>query len=256
MAGRVARLELKDKLYRQRYLVPNAVTVGNLFCGFLAIIYASSDRFEKAIIAIILAMALDGVDGRVARRLNATSKFGVEFDSFADLISFGLAPAMLMYHWCFRTMADEFGVFICFVYALCAAARLVRFNISEENLGGFEGLASPAAAGLVTAVVNVSPKVHPSETMIVLGTLLMSATAYLMVCKIPYMSVKKMKVSNLRLTTVIVLGALIALTWYMPRIGFVVLVLAYAASGPLSYLYRRFKSHRARRLRSSNRLAS
>ena len=88
--------ELRERLYRRRYIVPNAVTFGNLFCGFLTIIYATSGRYEKAVAAIAIAFLLDGLDGRVARQLNATSKFGVEFDSFADLVSFGVAPAILM----------------------------------------------------------------------------------------------------------------------------------------------------------------
>ena len=152
MTAKLTRLELKQRIYRRRYLVPNAVTLANLFCGFLAIIYASSFRFEKAVIAIVLAILLDGLDGRVARRLNATSKFGLEFDSFSDLVSFGVAPAMLIYHWAFQQQADEWGVFVTFVYAICAASRLARFNIAPENLKGFTGLPTPGAAAVVAAL--------------------------------------------------------------------------------------------------------
>ncbi|MCB0337672.1 MAG: CDP-alcohol phosphatidyltransferase family protein, partial [Bdellovibrionales bacterium] len=100
--SKITKLELKDRLYKRRFLAPNLVTVGSLFCGLLTIIYASSGRFEKAVIAVVIAMVLDGMDGRVARRLNATSRFGVEFDSLVDLVSFGVAPAIVMYHWCFQ----------------------------------------------------------------------------------------------------------------------------------------------------------
>ena len=128
---RRSREELKELVYRRRYIVPNLVTVGNMFCGFLAIMYGSSGRYKQAVFCIFLAIILDGLDGRVARRLNATSKFGVEFDSFSDLISFGIAPAVMLYHWAFHPVADEFGVFVAFIYVLCAVSRLARFNISS-----------------------------------------------------------------------------------------------------------------------------
>lgn len=235
----MTKLELKERLYQRRYVVPNAVTVGNLFCGFLAIIYSSTDRFEKAVIAIIVAILLDGLDGRVARRLNATSKFGVEFDSFSDLVSFGVAPALLVYYWGFQLLADEFGVFLAFVYALCAACRLARFNISEENLAGFEGLASPAAAGFVASIVFLMPNSEPSIMRIVLGSLVLITAAYLMVCRVPYMSIKKLRFDSLSVPSVVGIGALIALIWYKPAIGFVTLATAYAASGPAQRILRR-----------------
>ena len=230
--SRVTKLELKERLYQRRYVVPNAVTVGNLFCGFLAIIYSSTDRFEKAVIAIIVAILLDGLDGRVARRLNATSKFGVEFDSFSDLVSFGVAPALLVYYWGFQVLADEFGVFLSFVYALCAACRLARFNISEENLAGFEGLASPAAAGFVASIVFLMPNSEPGVLRIILGSVVLVTAAYLMICRTPYMSIKKLRFDSLNVPSIVGIGALIALIWYKPAIGFVTLATAYAGSGP------------------------
>jgi CDP-diacylglycerol--serine O-phosphatidyltransferase len=236
------KIELKDRLYQRRYVIPNAVTVGNLFCGFLSIIYSSSGRYEKAIIAIIIAILLDGLDGRVARKLNATSNFGVEFDSFSDLISFGLAPALLMYNWCFRVIADEFGVFVCFVYALCAACRLVRFNISTVNLSSFEGLASPAAAALVAAVVNLDVRSEPSVLGVTTGTLLLLSAAYLMVSKIPYRSIKKIKLDNLGVFGMIGIGALIASIWYSPKIGFVAVAMGYAMSGLILKIFYKEKS--------------
>lgn len=230
--SRLTKLELKERLYERRYVFPNAVTVGNLFCGFLAVIYASTERFEKAVIAIIIAILLDGLDGRVARRLNATSKFGVEFDSFSDLVSFGVAPALLMYYWCFQVRADEFGVFVCFVYALCGACRLARFNISEENLSGFEGLASPAAAGFVAAVVYVMPVAEQGTPLVLLGTGVMAIASYLMISQIPYFSIKKLRFEALNIPSIVGLGSLIALTWYLPRTGFLTLTTLYLASGP------------------------
>jgi CDP-diacylglycerol--serine O-phosphatidyltransferase len=237
-AIRPLKFELRDTLYRRRYLVPNAVTLGNMFCGFLCIIYAASDRFEKAVIAIAIALLLDGLDGRVARKLNATSKFGVELDSFADLVSFGIAPAILVYHWCFRTVADEFGVLVTFVFALCAASRLARFNISTENLKSFVGLPTPGAAGVVAAVVNFMPRFQPTWVDVTWCSALMLALAYLMVSNIEFFSIKLLKIRRMQLWGTIALGALIALIWYNSQIGFLTLTLLYAASGPVGLLRR------------------
>lgn len=229
---RVTRQEIKDLLYRRRYAIPNAVTVGNMFCGFIAIMYASSDRLEKAVVAILIAILLDGLDGRVARRLNATSKFGVEFDSFSDVVSFGMAPAVMMYHWAFQKSADEVGVAITFLYALCAASRLARFNISLENLKSFSGLPTPGAAAFVASIVYTSPYQHDSYAFVVIGSFAMLMSAYLMVSTIEFMSIKQAKLSGIRLKGRIAIGLLIALVWKSPSLGLLVLSGLYAASGP------------------------
>ncbi len=236
---RVSRAEIKERLYRRRYVVPNAVTVGNMFCGFLAIIYASSGRFEKAALAIIIALLLDGLDGRVARKLNATSKFGVEFDSFSDLISFGIAPAIMMYNWAFRVQADEFGVLVTFIYAICAASRLARFNIMQENLKSFLGLPSPGAAGVVTALVNFMPTTEQTKNLAGLCAVLMVVLGYLMVSRIQFLSIKTLRISGLRLFARIGIAVLIGVTWYDYKTGLLVLAGVYALSGPLSLLRRK-----------------
>lgn len=237
---RLSRAELKVRLYRQRYLVPNLVTLGSMFCGFLTIIYASSNRFEKAAIAIGLAILLDGLDGRVARRLNATSKFGGEFDSFADLVSFGVAPGMLVYNWCFKVGADEWGVFVTFIYALCAASRLARFNIAAENLKSFVGLPTPGAAAVVAAMVNIAPTPRePGIALFSFGTLVMLSLAFLMVSKFDFFSIKMLKVNRMRAYTKVAIGALIALTWYNTEIGFALLASSYALSGPFRFIAKR-----------------
>lgn len=239
--------QIRERLYRRRYLAPNLVTLGNLFCGFLAIIYASSGREWKAAVAIALAILLDGLDGRVARKLNATSKFGVEFDSFSDLISFGLAPALLMYHWCFQQKADEFGVFVCFVYAICAATRLARFNISTENLKGFQGLPTPGAAGVVAALINFMPVVVQSREFVALGTVVMLGLGFLMVSSIPFASIKTVKLSKrLPLPTSILIGGMIALTWYHTYVAFLVISVGYALSGPVQLLVKKVSLSRTK----------
>jgi len=229
---RLTRQEIKDLLYRRRYAVPNAVTVGNMFCGFLAIMYASSGRLEKAVIAVLVAILLDGLDGRVARRLNATSKFGVEFDSFSDLVSFGLAPAVMMYHWAFQMAADEFGVAVTFLYALCAASRLARFNISSENLKSFSGLPTPGAAAFIVAIIYTSPQYHASYSVVAIGAVASVCIAYLMVSTIEFMSIKQFKFSGVKLRWRILLGLIIVLVWKNPALGLLALSGLYACSGP------------------------
>ena len=235
---KIQRVEFRDTLYRRRYLVPNAVTLGNLFCGFLAIIYSSSGRFENAAIAIGVAILLDGLDGRVARRLNATSEFGLEFDSFSDLVSFGVAPAILMYHWCFLPIADEIGVLLSFLFALCSASRLARFNISSKDLRRFTGLPTPAAAGVVAALVHCWPGLTSSILAVSAGAILMLVISYLMVSKIEFFSIKQVKFRSMQVAGQILIGAVIALLWYNNRIGFVVLAFGYIISGLLPFSWR------------------
>ncbi|MBX7136589.1 MAG: CDP-diacylglycerol--serine O-phosphatidyltransferase [Oligoflexia bacterium] len=236
---RLQKIEFRQRLYRRRYLVPNAVTLANMFCGFLTCIYAASGRFEKAVIAIGLAILLDGLDGRVARRLNATSRFGVEFDSFSDLVSFGVAPAVLMYHWCFKAQADEFGVLVTFIYLLCAASRLARFNISDPNLKSFTGLPTPGAAAAVVVAVNFAPALSPSFWVTTIGALLALSLAYLMVSRIEYLSVKTLRISGMNLWLRVGIGSLIALIWYNNQFGLLLLGYGYAFSGPLVACYRK-----------------
>jgi len=245
------REELRGRLYQRRYLVPNAVTVGNMFCGFLTIIYAASGRLDKAALAIGFAILLDGLDGRVARRLNATSKFGVEFDSFADLVSFGVAPAALIYYWCFQKGADEFGVFVTFIYVICAASRLARFNIAASNLKSFTGLPSPGAAGTLAALVNFHPTVEPTTTVLSFATIFTLYVAYLMVSTVEYFSIKQLKINTLHLGARVAIAAMIALIWYSNRVGFLVLTTVYALSGPVMNV---LKSRRGGRVRGAGKV--
>jgi CDP-diacylglycerol--serine O-phosphatidyltransferase len=252
---KISKIEIKEKLYNRRYFVPNSLTLGNMFCGFLAIIYATSNRNEKAVFAILLAILLDGLDGRVARRLNATSKFGIEFDSFSDLVSFGIAPAILVYNWGFRILADEFGVFVCFIYGLCAASRLAKFNIAEPNPKGFVGLPTPGAAGMVASSVFLSPVIEPNFRLVGAGALLMLTLAYLMVSPIGYIKFKPRSRRGMSLINILGLGALIALIWYYNHAGLFLLALGYCLSGPLSMLYIKIKKPEPQRPSEEERAA-
>ena len=138
------------------YLLPNLFTTGALFAGFYAIVQGMNNNFEFAAVAIFIAMVLDGLDGRVARMTHTQSEFGAEYDSLSDMVSFGVAPSLLMYEWAFRDMG-KWGWFAAFIYCVCAALRLARFNTNIDVVDKkfFQGLPSPAAAALVAGFVWV-----------------------------------------------------------------------------------------------------
>ncbi len=139
------------------YLLPNLFTTGALFAGFYAVVQAMDGRFEHAAVAILIAMVLDGLDGRVARLTHTQSAFGAEYDSLSDMVSFGVAPALVIYEFALQGMG-KFGWIAAFVYCAGAALRLARFNTQLESVTDkrfFQGLPSPAAAALVAGFVWV-----------------------------------------------------------------------------------------------------
>ena len=156
--------EAPPRRARGIYLLPNALTTASLFCGFYAIVQAMNGRFEQASIAIFVAMIFDGLDGRVARMTNTQSAFGEQYDSLSDMVSFGAAPALIMYEWALRGLG-KWGWLGAFVYCAGAALRLARFN---TNLGVvdkryFQGLPSPAAAALVVGLVWIVTDLNDSN---------------------------------------------------------------------------------------------
>ena len=179
------------------YILPNLFTTGNLFCGFYSIILAQKGMFGNACIAIFIAMILDTLDGRVARMTNTTSKFGEQYDSLADMLTFGIAPAFLSYFWSLQELG-KLGWIIAFVYAACTALRLARFNaqISDTVSKYFIGLPSPSSAGVITSLVwmlhdfDFDPK---SEFIFIIKVIVAVVTlvvAMLMVSNIKYSSFK------------------------------------------------------------------
>ncbi|MEY3201587.1 MAG: CDP-diacylglycerol--serine O-phosphatidyltransferase [Pseudomonadota bacterium] len=153
------RNALSDPAQRKRgiYLLPNLLTTAALFSGFYAIVQAMNLRFEQAAVAIFIAMVLDGLDGRVARMTHTQSAFGAEYDSLSDMVSFGVAPALVIYEWALKGMG-KLGWVAAFVYCAAAALRLARFNtnINVVDKRFFQGLPSPAAAALVAGMVWIS----------------------------------------------------------------------------------------------------
>lgn len=151
----------EKRFHKGVYLLPNALTTGALFAGFYSIITGINGHYTASAIAVVVAGLLDGLDGRVARLTNTQSEFGVQYDSLSDLISFGLAPALLAFNWSLSSlrelgpMAGKLGWLAAFLFVACTALRLARFNtqVGVEDKSYFQGLASPAAAGMLVATV-------------------------------------------------------------------------------------------------------
>jgi CDP-diacylglycerol--serine O-phosphatidyltransferase len=158
MASQIRPAKAATELARRRgiYLLPNLFTTLNLFAGFYAIVQGMNHDFEKASVAIFVAMVLDSIDGRVARLTRTQSAFGAEYDSLSDMVSFGAAPALVMYEWALRDLG-RIGWIAAFVYCVGAALRLARFNtqLSSADKRWFTGLPSPAAAALVAGMIWV-----------------------------------------------------------------------------------------------------
>ena len=229
------------------YLFPNMITTAALLCGFYSITASTSGQFDKAIYAIFLAALLDGLDGRVARAMNAQSPFGEQFDSLSDMLSFGVAPAILIYSWILSPLG-RIGLACAFIFTACAAFRLARFNvqIAVVDKRYFIGLASPLAALVVASGIWVGID-HPS---IVDGSILGWKIAYgvlvvmaglLMVSNVRYFSFKEM--DKKRVPFVIMLPVvllLIGIVYDIP-LGLFCVGLIYAASGIVSAIMARSK---------------
>ncbi|MCK4822497.1 CDP-diacylglycerol--serine O-phosphatidyltransferase, partial [bacterium] len=160
-------MDKNTKRRRGIYLLPNLFTTAGLFAGFYAIVAAMDSRFEEAAIAIFLAMVMDGLDGRIARMTNTLSEFGAEYDSLADMVSLGMAPALVIYEWALRGMG-KIGWLAAFIYVAAAALRLARFNtqVAVADKRYFQGLASPAAAAVIAGAVWVGDGFELSGTVL------------------------------------------------------------------------------------------
>ena len=222
------------------FLLPNLLTTGALFSGFYAIIAGMNGDFINAAIAIIVAGIFDGLDGRVARLTNTTSAFGVQYDSLSDMVSFGIAPAIVMFSWALQPLG-KYGWAFAFAFAACTALRLARFNTQVEGADKryFTGLASPAAAGLIATTVWVghatAVEIHLS-IFVGLGTLV---AALLMVSNIRYYSFKVLdfrgRVPFWVILAVVLVFVVIASN---PDVVLLILAVVYALSGPIGWLWR------------------
>lgn len=242
--------------HRGIYLLPNLLTTGAMFAGFYAIVAAIGGRYGDAAVAVFVAALLDGTDGRVARLTGTQSEFGVQYDSLSDLVSFGLAPALVMYTWSLSALRD-FGPFwgkvgwaAAFIYAACGALRLARFNTqaSVADKRYFQGLASPAAAAVLMAFVWTMSRAGVSGAQLCLFTpFLVVFAGLLMVSGVRYFSFKAWPRQD-RVPFVWVIAALLILVLLALDPPHVLLAVfgVYMLSGPVLTIWWRMR-HRARR---------
>ena len=240
--------EVRKNMSKGIYLLPNMFTTGALFAGFYAIIAAMNGRFEIAAISIFLAGLLDGLDGRVARLTNTQSAFGAEYDSLSDMVSFGVAPALIVYLWSLVYLRDvsvfmgKLGWLAAFIYATCTALRLARFNtqIGVADKRYFQGLASPAAAAVVMGAVWVCESYDiVGEDVVYAALVLTIAAGALMVSKFSYYSFKdfdlRERVPFVALLAVMLIFVFLSIETATVLFSFFFL---YMLSGPIVSLFR------------------
>jgi len=219
------------------YVLPNLFTASSIFVGVISIVEASKGNFVLASWLILLALIFDGLDGRIARMTNTTSQFGVEFDSLADIISFGIAPAMLMYFFVGHNFG-RFGILVSALYVIFGAIRLARFNIStaKTDPNVFIGLPIPTAAIFVSMWILLFHKYALENYSIVLLFLALGV-AILMVSNFRYPSFKKVKLDKpMVFRTLILLTIIASLLYLFAAEGFALIILAYTLYGPLRAL--------------------
>lgn len=234
--------------HRGVYFLPNLFTTGALFTGFYAIVSAMHGNFEGAAIAIFVAMALDGLDGRVARLTNTSSAFGEQYDSLSDMVSFGLAPALVMFSWALSGLG-KLGWAAAFIFSACAALRLARFNtqIGKVDKKYFVGLASPPAAAIIASIVWSGHSGDVTAPTSVAAALVTAITGLLMVSNVRYYSFKDIDFRG-RVPFVVMLlvvGVFVVIS-LNPPIVLLCMSVTYGVSGPAVWLWRRRGIFRSR----------
>ena len=226
------------------YILPNAFTTAALFCGFYAIVMAMNHKFDHASIAIFGAMILDSLDGRVARMMNAQSEFGAQYDSLSDMVSFGVAPALVVYEWSLLGLG-KFGWLAAFVYCAGAALRLARFNtnIGVVDKRYFQGLPSPAAAAMVAGFVWAMDDLgFAGANLNWIAAIITLYAGVTMVTNVPFYSFKDI---NLRKSVPLIVAFLIVLSFAAvssdPPKWLFGLFVSYGLSGYVIYFWRLFK---------------
>lgn len=237
----------KIRIKRGIYVLPNLITTASLFSGFYSIISSLKENFFIAAVAILAAAVFDGLDGRIARFTNTTSKFGAEYDSLSDVIAFGVAPAFLAYSWAL-SFYGKWGWIAAFLFVLCGALRLARFNIQIGIIESkvFNGLPIPAAAAVVATTVlffdyaGVEGKFHDPSMLVFVPVL-----SILMVSNIKYYSFKDLKLfSRKPFMTFFSLVLVLIIVAALPQISAFVAMIGYAISGPIWWIFKFSKQKR------------
>ncbi|WP_158967939.1 CDP-diacylglycerol--serine O-phosphatidyltransferase [Paraglaciecola sp. L3A3] len=228
---------MTEQKRRGIYLLPNLLTTAGLFSGFFAVVSSMNGRFEAAAVAIFVAMIFDGLDGRVARMTNTQSEFGAEYDSMADMVSFGVAPALVAYNWGLSGLG-KIGWLAAFIYVAGAALRLARFNtqvgIADNRF--FQGLASPAAAALVAGLiwVGVEYDVDGNDYGVIVA-LITGLSGLLMVSNFKYNSFKEINLSGkVPFVALLLIMLVFVVVATEPALVLFIVFALYALAGPIN----------------------
>ncbi len=242
---RAARRPRRESLRRGIYVIPSLFTVGNMLCGFASVLYALHDQLERAAYLIMIAGFLDGLDGRIARMTHSTSDFGKEYDSLADVISFGIAPAILAYQWGLRGLG-RWGWGVAFLFLVAGSVRLARFNVKAgvSDRRFFTGLPIPAGAGALMLMVLVAQTFDlvVDRPIAIAAALFVLLVSILMVSTVPYRSGKEF---NLRqrwpAAAFFTIAAAVAVVVFTTVPALALLLGAYLVAGPAEYAARRLR---------------
>ena len=225
------------------HILPSLFTTGNVFCGFYAFVAVLNEQFYFAAWAIVAGMIFDGLDGRIARLTKTTSAFGEQYDSLADIITFGMAPALLAYSWVLKPFG-RLGWMAAFLFLLCAALRLARFNVTKPEIRSehFIGLPSPASAVVIASIVIAFEDLFATRMNPFIMVMVVYALAFLMVSNIKYPAFKqfdfKKRVVFSRFLFVILFIYILAT---IPRVALFILGITYAIIGPIGLLLKNKK---------------
>jgi len=227
----------RRRMRRTIFILPSLFTVGNIFCGYFAIISTMRGHYDAAAQAIGIAIVLDILDGRIARMANAATDFGLQLDSLADVISFGVAPSVLAYFWGLEDLNHRLGWIAAFTFTICGAMRLARFNVQAGGLKHFLGLPIPAGGGTIAAIVHFFG--DPLKDRIA-ATLLMGcvfALALLMVSTLRYSSLKHLTLGRKSHLTILGIALVLLLVVFYSRWTLLILATVYVLSGVAQKVY-------------------
>lgn len=225
------------RLRRTVFILPSLFTVGNIFCGYYAILSTTQGSFINAAYAIGIAIILDMIDGRIARLTNSSTDFGLQLDSLADVISFGVAPSVLALIWGLSAVDSRLAWMAAFTFAICGAMRLARFNIQAEELKHFVGLPIPAAGGTIAAIVHFFKDPITNAAGSYCMVVAVFALAFLMISTVRYNSLKQLTLGRRSHLSILVIALPVALIFYYSRPTLLALALLYSGSGPVYRLY-------------------
>ncbi len=229
-------MEARIPRHKSMYILPNIITTASLFAGFICILWSAAGLFDRACVVTMFSVFLDGIDGKVARLTNTSTEFGIQFDSLADLVTFGVSPAFLVYSYALRDF-NSLGIAVSFLFTVCAALRLARFNVTTNtaNKRFFSGLPSPPAGCSLACLVFFAPLLPDLLSSVMPAVILVFTTCMglLMVSNIRYASFKEFGVFKAHPFRSVFLFVILpfALIVANPRVFCFVITFAYIISG-------------------------